>query len=79
LDKIVEVLTAALVAAGELACERKKPLDERLAGRLIAVVCTSQESAIGARPLGPRLGVRWICSRQVNARGSIVQMLHKCP
>ncbi len=76
LDEIVEVLATALIAPGELAGERQEALDERLAGRLVAGMRALQQQPIGARPRGPALRIRWICSRRVCARGSIVEMLH---
>jgi hypothetical protein len=76
LDEIVEVLATALIATGELAGERQEALHERLAGRLIAGVRALQQEPIGTGPRSPALRIRWICSRRLSARGSIVEMLH---
>src|SRR4051794_20420110 len=58
LDEIVERLTAALVAARELAGERQEAPDERIAGLLVAGVGALEQSAVGARASRARVGVR---------------------
>src|SRR4051812_31361899 len=65
LDQVVQRLSPALVAAGELAGERQEATDQRGAGRLVAVVGALQQRAVGTRPGHTRFGVGRIGSRRV--------------
>jgi hypothetical protein len=51
LDQVVERLSAALVAAGELTCQRQEAIHERLArGRIAVAVVALEQPTVLARP-----------------------------
>jgi hypothetical protein len=79
LDEVVELLAAALVAAGELTGEREEALHERLARRLVArVVVALEQPPVFARAQRPLilLGGR-VCSGVIgSARNPCVDVLH---
>ena len=79
LDQVVELLAAALVAAGELARQRQEPRDERLArgGVALAVVAHQQPAVLvrARRPVSGR-GVLWDAAVPATVFVAILDALH---
>jgi hypothetical protein len=79
LDEVVELLAAALIAPGQLACQGQEAGDQLLARDRIAVaVLADQQPPVLAGADGPviRGRVTWGATALANLFGSIVDALH---